>query len=469
MGEISDAGIQVNDEFIVNVDEEMKRWDRKSIYKRPACVTNLNENAYKPQVVSFGPYHYNDDKLKSMEEHKRRALAHFLERSKKPLPSYISSLREIVQDVKDAYDPLPPEWNEKTDEFLELMIWDGCFMLEILRTSILSMRDYARNDPIFSNHGRVYIMPYIQRDMLMLENQIPLSVLEKLLKVENEESPQKNKDFISRLILQFYHLDTNIKPEGKSLHVLDVFRKSMLQGADPSSKPKILNQLLSSCFGMQQPLRKPPPEAYPSSKSKILNQLSSCFGTKQPGLDSKDEIVRSATELNEAGIKIEKSTTKCLKDITFDRGILKLPPIVVDDVTGTTFLNLIAFERFHVGAGNEVTAYVFFMDSIINDSEDVKLLHSGGIIQNALGSDKAVADLFNSLLKDGTLDPDSSLNKVHNMVTSYCKNPWPRWRANLSQTYFTNPWAFISFIAAIFLFALTTTQTGYSISDYYRG
>ncbi|KAL3502061.1 hypothetical protein ACH5RR_036510 [Cinchona calisaya] len=124
MGEISEAGIQVNDEFIVNVDEEMKRWDRKSIYKLPACVTKLNKNAYKPQVVSFGPYHYNDDKLKSMEEHKRRALAHFLKRSKKPLSSYILSLREIEQDVMDAYDTLPPKWDENTDEFLELMVRD---------------------------------------------------------------------------------------------------------------------------------------------------------------------------------------------------------------------------------------------------------------------------------------------------------------------------------------------------------
>ncbi|KAL3502056.1 hypothetical protein ACH5RR_036505 [Cinchona calisaya] len=72
-----------------------------------------------------------------MEKHKSRALAHFLERSKKPLSSYILSLREIAQDVMDAYDTLPPTWDENTDEFLELMIRDGCFMLEILRTSIL--------------------------------------------------------------------------------------------------------------------------------------------------------------------------------------------------------------------------------------------------------------------------------------------------------------------------------------------
>ncbi|KAL4379413.1 hypothetical protein GQ457_02G018230 [Hibiscus cannabinus] len=114
-------------------------------------------------------------------------------------------------------------------------------------------------------------------------------------------------------------------------------------------------------------------------------------------------IIRSAKELNEARIRFKKSKSVSLKDIEFRGGILRLPVIIVDDATESMFLNLIAFERFHIGAGNEVTSYIFFMDNIVDN-----VLHSRGIIQNALGSDKAVANLFNSLLKDITLEPDSS-------------------------------------------------------------
>lgn len=184
--------------------------------------------------------------------------------------------------------------------------------------------------------------------------------------------------------------------------------------------------------------------------------------------DNGGNIIRSATELSEAGIRFKKSKTKSLKDISFKGGVLRLPVIVVDDATESIFLNLIAFERFHVGAGNEVTSYLFFMDNIIDSERDVAVLHSRGIIQNAIGSDKAVAKLFNSISKDITLDPDSSLDYVHKNVTAYCKKAWNEWRANLIHTYFRNPWAILSFIAAIFLFALTIVQTVYTIYPIYK-
>lgn len=115
----------------------------------------------------------------------------------------------------------------------------------------------------------------------------------------------------------------------------------------------------------------------------------------------------------------------------------------------------------------QVTSYIFFMDNIIDNDKDVALLHSKGIIQNAIGSDKAVAKLFNSLSKDVTLDPESSLDVVHKKVSDYCKKPWNMWRANLIHTYFRNPWAILSLIAAIFLFALTIIQTVYTIMQSY--
>ena len=78
------------------------------------------------------------------------------------------------------------------------MIIDGCFMLEVLRTAAADsllidqsqhpqQYDYAPNDPIFSNHGKLHLMPYLKRDMLMLENQLPMLLLERLLAIENQE------------------------------------------------------------------------------------------------------------------------------------------------------------------------------------------------------------------------------------------------------------------------------------------
>jgi hypothetical protein len=45
---------------------------------------------------------------------------------------------------------------------------------------------YAANDPIFSSHGRLYIAPSIRRDMFLLENQLPMLVLYKLVALESD-------------------------------------------------------------------------------------------------------------------------------------------------------------------------------------------------------------------------------------------------------------------------------------------
>ncbi|GMP57399.1 hypothetical protein CsSME_00021518 [Camellia sinensis var. sinensis] len=445
MGEREQWVIKVNDELkcMADTPTEIKHWEKRSIYKVPACVTDLNKTAYKPQAVSFGPYHQGEPHLLPMEEHKHRALLHFLKRSNKPLESYVNSLAQVVQDLKDSYDSLDPVWQSDTsnDRFLKLMILDGCFMLEVLRMATQSLDDYAHNDPIFSKHGKLHLMPYIKRDMLMLENQLPMPVLHNLLAVENHKADQQGneeEEFVNKLILKFCHPNTRFPPDslrmGKCLHLLDVYRKSLLW-EDRSDKEK---------------------KSWKSGRS----------ADHEGG--GGDEIIRSATELNEAGIRFKKSKSGSLKDISFKGGVLKLPLIVVDDATESMFLNLMAFERFHVGSGNEVTSYIFFMDNIIDSAGDVSLLHSRSIIQNAIGSDKAVAKLFNSLSKDITLDPDSSLDVVHKKVHRYCKKHWNEWRANLIHTYFRNPWAILSVIAAVFLFALTIAQTIYTVYPYYR-
>ncbi|XP_022773821.1 UPF0481 protein At3g47200-like [Durio zibethinus] len=429
--------IEVNEKLksMVDTEKEKEHWMKRSIYRIPTGIKDLNKKAYMPQVVSFGPYHHGKDHLKPMEEHKQRALLHFLRRSGKSLESFVESLAEDVENLKDCYDQLDPIWQDD-NKFLQLMILDGCFMLEMLRSATHTMEDYdtmedyAPNDPIFSNHGKIHIIPFIKRDMLMLENQLPMQVIDSLVAVDSNRT--KDEDFVNKLIIKFCSPSTPVSCMGRCLHVLDAYRKSLLQDTP----------------GLRQRKRHRKPRS----------------SHHQDG----DDIIRSAMELNEAGIRFKKSKTVSLKDITFRGGVLKLPVSVVDDATESMFLNLIAFERFHVGAGNEVTSYIFFMDKIIDSAKDVALLHSRGIIQNALGSDKAVANLFNSLSKDITLDPDSSLDEVHKKVNRYCKKAWNEWRANLIHTYFRNPWAMLSLIGAIFLFALTIAQTIYTIYPYYH-
>ncbi|KAE8663722.1 heparan-alpha-glucosaminide N-acetyltransferase-like [Hibiscus syriacus] len=377
-------------ETMPDTNAEKEHWMKRSIYKLPAALADLNKKAYTPQVVSFGPYHHGKDRLIPMEEHKKRSLLHFLKRSDKPLEAFVNSLVKDVEKLKECYDLLDPIWEHDDHKFLQMMILDGCFMLEILRSATHTMEDYAPNDPFFSHHGKIHIMPFIKRDMLMLENQLPMHVLHSLV---------ADGEFLNKLILKFCSPNTPISTMGTCLHVLDVYRKSLL--------PDI-------------PRRR--------NENDVINRA--LYGTKMAttSFDQRWNLT-----------KPESCSRKA---------------------------NPCASRTFNSGEG--FSRYQSSSWTTQRSLWDVALLHSRGIIQNALGSDKAVANLFNSLSKDISLDPDSSLDEVHKKVNKYCKKAWNEWRANLIHTYFRNLWAILSLIGAIFLFALPISQTVYTIYPYYQ-
>ncbi|KAI3876985.1 hypothetical protein MKX03_024570 [Papaver bracteatum] len=485
------------DVTVLDTELQKAQWSKPCIYKLPEAMTTSvgtfqnNGNmkkfaAYLPHTVSFGPYHHGKNyHLKKMDPHKHRVLGHFLRRYNVTIQTLVDSLATtsggwqqvdrvealpVLQRLMDSYDSLDDEWLHDRDGFLKLMIYDGCFMLEILQWLLVSDSDkaapegsaftgsvdecyYADNDPIFSRHGKLYFLSYIRRDMLMLENQLPMLLLQTLLGAVLPTKPKEDiEEHLNMIILNFCKGNSNHHKQkmGPCLHVLDLYRKSLLtinmhqnQPVGASSTTKNINS---------------------GDHSKAKRPIMSCTTR------SVEDIVRSAMNLHESGIKFKKSTETCnLTDIWFKGHTLRLPVVVIDDTTESTLLNMMAFERFHVGAGNEITSYTCFMDNIIDSPDDVKILRSSGVLQNAIGSDKAVAKLFNELTKDVTPDPESWLEKVvQKQLDEYCRNKWHEWRANLSHTYFKNPWALLSLLAAVLLLALTISQTFYSIYGYYK-
>lgn len=174
--------------------EESSRWRRQCIYPVPACIKDLNPKAYRPQVVSLGPFHHGEAHLLPMDAHKRRSLVHFLRRARRPLADFAAAVAG-AERLEGAYQGLGDEWRIHGGEerFVELMVTDGCFLLEVMRTATSwEMNDYADDDPVFSAHGLLYTVPYIRRDMLMIENQLPLLVLERLLAVESGKNGVRN-------------------------------------------------------------------------------------------------------------------------------------------------------------------------------------------------------------------------------------------------------------------------------------
>ncbi|PSR86628.1 UPF0481 protein [Actinidia chinensis var. chinensis] len=440
--EINKEGKRLEDETSTRVECQ---WKKRSIYKLPACVTDLNKNAYLPQVVSFGPYHHGEEHLMPMEEHKKRALFHFLKRTKKPFQIIVDNLTKVVQDLKDSYDLLGDVWQSDTERFLKLMVLDGCFMLEVLYYyAKMNFKDlcysdekidsfrYDPSDPIFCAKRMLHVMNYIRRDMLLLENQLPMQVLIELVAGICPEK-ENAQDFVNKLTCWF---TKSTGPDtGECLHVLDIFRKSV-------------------------PL------------SHTDGQREHATHVHDDSVHHGSHIIVSAMEIQEAGIRFKVCKSEGVHEISFKDGVLHLPLLCVDDTTESVFLNLIAFERLHVGAGNEVTSYFYFMNGIINSVEDVVLLQSHGVIHNALKSHKAVIELFKLLGKDIMFEPNKTICSVLQGINEYRNKPWVQYREKFAHAYHLstqwNPWAYISIIFAILLFTLTLVQTAYTISPYYH-
>ncbi|RHN57437.1 hypothetical protein MtrunA17_Chr5g0440391 [Medicago truncatula] len=97
-----------------SIADEKEQWEKPSIYKVPSQVTDLNKKAYKPQVISFGPYHNGEENLKLMEEHKYRALVRFLKRCEKSIELLYQRLDIVAQKLKDSYNLLDSIWTNDT-------------------------------------------------------------------------------------------------------------------------------------------------------------------------------------------------------------------------------------------------------------------------------------------------------------------------------------------------------------------
>jgi hypothetical protein len=157
-----------------------------SIYCVPDRIKRGNTEAYRPKLVSMGPLHYGEVDLMPMEHHKKEAVLQRVKRFGKPLVEYLASIQEVVDELLDEYDNLDEKWRtEGRDEFVQMMVMDGCFLLE----SIERHFDYPIGNPVFSYHGCLTLYTAIQSDIVVMENQLPLLVLYTLLAVERHTAP----------------------------------------------------------------------------------------------------------------------------------------------------------------------------------------------------------------------------------------------------------------------------------------
>ncbi|XXG88933.1 hypothetical protein AAC387_Pa12g1064 [Persea americana] len=469
-------------EHSVTKHPERRASSTLTIPKVPKRIRRRDKYAYKPQIISFGPYHHGKGRLQAMEKHKRSFLEVILYfRPEIPRQRYINAIKEEAK-IRTYYTD---DFDMDSEEFVEMMLIDGCFLV------VYFLKFYDRVPDQLDS--MVWMHDLIRNDILLLENQLPFFILTKIFELL-EFTPtfmdlainylklvasQKRVNFPPPVPVQ-----VNFRPLEPVHHLLHLYHSLSLYTQDGEGSP------VSTNGEEPHPIYQPPIPTVLSEEEALIQvqedesdspsasvpheaggSLASTYGeesdhqTLSTDGEELDLHPPSATVLHEAGVKFEKKEVNGSSslDVTFDNGKMMIPPLLIDTFKKSTLRNLVAFEQLYPNFSKEFnksfTAYVEFMDFIVNTPEDVALLHKEGIIRHFLGSDEKVANFFNDLNQDVFVKSNHYLAPLYKNVHEYQKKPWPKWRATLMHNYCNSPWAVLGIVTGGILLVLTLLQT----------
>ncbi|KAM7493051.1 hypothetical protein LguiB_027660 [Lonicera macranthoides] len=413
---LEDATISSNDKLVSRIAEMLRHLEpcmssKCCIYRVPETLRKLNEQAYSPHVVSIGPFHYGSKRLTSMEALKKRYFKRLLERSGTRLRKYVELVKGFEGRARECYAELLVIGS---DEFVSMLLIDACFIIELL------LRSYYTD--LHKEDGHVFSTPWlynrIHSDLILLENQIPFFVLEKVFVLATVSISVPPIQYLTLCFFKKYNI-----------HNAKTFR--------------FVNHFTDLILIMSRP------------KLKRLSPKDENF---------KFKFLYSATELHEAGVKFQRSSNECLLNIEFNGDVLKMPCFQLGDSTETFIRNVVALELCHYPSNSYIIDYIIFMDNLINTSKDVDLLTKNDILVNWLGDSNAAANLFNNLCINVVFDDDNFFfSCICEKLIKYYKIPRHEWKATFRRDYFSTPWKTASTVAAITLLVLTLIQTICSI------
>ncbi|KAL2346778.1 hypothetical protein Fmac_000778 [Flemingia macrophylla] len=427
--------IMENGERVIDIEAEVQKAEAPvtpecCIYRVPFEIRRVNENAYTPNVVSIGPYHHKTlPRLLNMQRHKLYYCKTVLERTRTASASWIQFIGKMEPQIRCCYsDTL----NFSTEELVQTIFVDSGFILELfLRCHEAERKGSWSSDDVCLS--KPWLRTSIRQDMLLLENQVPFFVLHNLYArfFTTTSNEGDNNNNIIQLAIQYF----------------DSYNHSKLEFDNEIS--------ISHFTDLIRTFHPPPP--------KPNRQLSDATGLSEPDVVKELEAqLPSVTELSEAGMKFEVSENKYLVDLKFEKPVLKIPKLIVDDVTEILFRNMVALEQCHYqGDQSHISDYVQIMDFLVNTSTDVDFLVRKRILINLLGDSNSVAKLFNGLCNN-ILVPDDSSSSYSGLLkelNGFYQNRWNKWKWTLRHEYCKDPWKIAGTTAAILLLTLALVQT----------
>ncbi|XP_062173286.1 UPF0481 protein At3g47200-like [Alnus glutinosa] len=424
------------EDFVINIIPPAE-WPECCIYRVPKRLRKVKKESYTPQLVSIGPFHHRGNELKdtNMKMHKLRYLMAFSDRTGKSQEDLRKIIKENEVKIRHCYSE---DCRLNSKDFVKMILLDAIFIIELfLRIDENHENDYIVKKP--------WLEIGIRRDLLLLENQLPFFILEKLYMFAKNDSSSCN------------HYE-----EGKQV---EEHKKDLMKQDAPFVK------LSRNYFGRQYDIKKQ--SAVGEEVNHFIDLLRYFFCSVPDQLNHGENLrdLNCATKLDEAGLKFKPVKERCLLDITFSGNdclkhcpcfnlswllaclpclkcfphlermqcILEIPPLKIFDNTECLLRNLMALEQCHYPLKAYICNYVLLLDQLIDTEKDVDLLVEKKVIANNIGSNAAVMTLINRLCLDIVVD-GSCYSSLCREITSYLDNPWNNTMGTMKSVYFRDFW-----------------------------
>lgn len=124
----------------------------------PESLKDVQPNAFLPKIISIGPFHYDMD---TMEYHKERYLLRLLggkiveakgsnyevSPPRGRLEELVKSMKELEVETRESYSRsfYDDELWKSSENFVNMMVMDGCFVIELLRLYHKSRQNVSKN------------------------------------------------------------------------------------------------------------------------------------------------------------------------------------------------------------------------------------------------------------------------------------------------------------------------------------
>ena len=369
------------------------------IHRFPGSLRGIggdNGRYVVPSVVAIGPYHHGAPHLQKMEEVKLAAAYYLCRASGRSTDQVYEKVRSVAGAARGCYDADDPAVVGLGDaQFAAMMFLDGCFLLQYMVAGGDADDDDA-TPPVLQNRMTLSTGPSIQKDIFLLENQIPWLVLDALAEFMFVDV----RGFVVGMGDKFLpwkgRMKKKPKDDGRRCCRRGMHCGSCIPTTTALAKTDEESRGVGSSSTEQH---KPPPP--PHLLGLLRFTQMSCMPAQAKNYRGvSSSWSSSAVELAEMGVVLTPSTEAWFGDMSLQRcclyGKLSLSPVFLSDVTACWLVNMAALEASTAGAARDdtdgfvVSSYLSVLAMLMDRKEDVHELRRRGLVHGALSNKQAL-------------------------------------------------------------------------------